>query len=50
MPRLSTEVKEQIKQLSLAELQQIVLKVAAKDKMVYDFLLVNYLDKALGEQ
>ncbi len=50
MPRLSTKVKEQIKQLSLAELQQIVLKVAAKEKSVYDFLLVNYLDKASGEQ
>lgn len=50
MPRLSTEVKEQIKQLSHADLQQIVLKVVAKEKSVYDFILVNYLDKASGEQ
>lgn len=50
MSKLSTEVKEQIKQLSHADLQQIVLKIAAKEKSVYDFLLVNYLDKASGEQ
>jgi hypothetical protein len=50
MPRLSKEVKEQIKGLSLAELQQIVLKIAAKEKSVYDFLLVNYIDKGSAEQ
>ena len=50
MPRISAEIKKQIKELSHAELQQIVLKVAAKEKSVYDFLLVNYLDKASGEQ
>lgn len=50
MPRLSTEVKERIKQLSHADLQQIVLKIAAKEKSVYDFLLVNYLDKESAEQ
>lgn len=50
MPRLSAEEKAQIKGLPLKDLQQIVLKVTAKDKAVYDYLLVNYLDKASGEQ
>jgi len=50
MPRLSPEEKAQIKSLSLEDLKQIVIKIAAKDKSVYDFLLVNYLDKASGEQ
>jgi len=50
MPRLSPEEKAQIKCLPLKDLQQIVLKMAAKDKAVYDFLLINYLDKASGEQ
>ena len=50
MPRLTTEIKEQIKNLSHKELEQIVLKLAAKEKSVCDFLLVNYLDKESGEQ
>ncbi len=50
MPRLSKEIKEQITNLSYTELQQIVLKIAAKEKPVYDFLLVKYLDKETGEQ
>ncbi len=50
MPRLSKETKEQIANLSPIELQQIVLKVAAKEKSVYDYLLVNYLNKETGEQ
>lgn len=50
MPRLSPEIKEQIKSLSQNELQQIILKLAAKDEMAYNFLTVNYLDKEYGEQ
>jgi hypothetical protein len=50
MPRLTPEFKEQIKGLTTVELQQIVLKLAAKDKVSYDFILVNYLDKDGGEQ
>jgi hypothetical protein len=50
MPRLTPEIKEQIKSLSVNELQQIVLKLAAKDKMAYDFIVINYLDKDNGEQ
>jgi hypothetical protein len=50
MPRLSTEVKEQIRKLSQTDLQNIVLKMAAREKSVYDFILMNYLDKEGGEQ
>jgi hypothetical protein len=50
MPRLSAEEKEQIRNLSLKDMQQIVLKVAAKEKSVYEYLLVNFLDQESGEQ
>ena len=50
MPRLTNETKEQIKSLTRSELQQIVLKLAAKEKIAYDFIKVNYLDKDYGEQ
>jgi hypothetical protein len=50
MPRLSAEEKAQLKNLPLKDLQQIVLKVAAKEKSIYEYLLVNYLDQESGEQ
>ncbi len=50
MPRINPEFKEQIKSLTTAELQKIVLKLAAKDKFIYDFILVNYLDKDSGKR
>ncbi len=49
MPRLSKEEKESIINLSQEQLTEIVLKLAAKEQMVYDFILVNYLDKEEGE-
>jgi len=48
MPRLDKSTKEQISSLSYSELKEIVLKLASKDKMVYEFVFVNYLDKSLG--
>ncbi|MBI9037175.1 MAG: hypothetical protein JEY97_03510 [Bacteroidales bacterium] len=50
MPRLSIEVKNQIKGLSRNELEQIVLKIAAKEQSAFDFIMVNYLEKELGEK
>lgn len=50
MPRLSSEIKEQIKNLDTKELQEIVLKMAAKEKLVYDFVVTNYLNKEYGEE
>lgn len=49
MPKISTEIKNQIATLSKTELQKIVIKMAAKDKVVFDYLLVNYLEKETGE-
>ena len=49
MPRLNKETREQIKSLQRSELEQIVLKMATKEKAVYDFILLNYLDKESGE-
>jgi len=49
-PRLDPQTKEQIKNLSHKELQQIVLKLTARDKSAHDFLRINYLDKEAAEQ
>ena len=50
MPKLKRETKEQIRSLSTTELQQIVLKLASKDKLAYDYIWANYLNKESGEQ
>jgi hypothetical protein len=50
MPRLSAEIKEQIKNLSRKELEEIVLKTASKEQTIHDFILINYLDKETGEK
>lgn len=50
MPKLNAETKEQIKRLDRKSLQDIVIKMASKDKMVYDYLLANYLDQEFGEE
>jgi len=43
-------IKAEIKKLSKAELEKLVLKAAVKDKSFLDYLLVNYLDKKEGEK
>jgi len=50
MSRLSAERKEQIKNLSRKELEEIVLKTASKEQSVLDFITINYLDKETGEK
>ncbi len=50
MPRLTKDEKEQIKKIPVKDLQEIVLKAAAKEKSIYDFIYINYLDKESGEQ
>lgn len=50
MPRISTDIKEQIKLLSRVDLERIIVKIAAKEKSVYDYLVLNYFDKEGGEQ
>jgi hypothetical protein len=50
MSRLSAEIKEQIKNLSRKELEDIVLKTATKEQTILDFITINYLDKETGEK
>ncbi|MCF8458189.1 MAG: hypothetical protein K9H62_19825 [Bacteroidales bacterium] len=50
MPRLSAETKKEIQALPRKSLEEIVLKLAAKDKLNYDFLMINYLDRESGEK
>lgn len=50
MPKLNAETKEQIKRLDRKSLQDIVIKMASRDKRVYDYLLANYLDREFGEE
>jgi hypothetical protein len=49
MPKISPEIKKQIAAISKTGLEKIVIKMAAKDKAVFDYLLVNYLEKETGE-
>ena len=50
MPRIKKEEKEIINNLSQKELSKIVLKLASKYKLVYEYLYVNYLNKEDGEK
>ena len=50
MPRLKKEEREQIEKLSHKELTQIVVKAASMEKSVYDYIMINFLDKSSGEQ
>jgi len=49
MARLPADVKEQIKNLSRKELEEIVLKAASKEQTILDFITINYLYKESGE-
>ncbi len=50
MPVIKKEIKDQIKRLPPNILAEIVIKTAAKEKSVYDFVYINYLNKVEGEQ
>jgi hypothetical protein len=50
MPRLDSEIKEQIKMLNYSELLDIVMKLASKEKLVFDFIMTYYLDREYGEK
>lgn len=50
MPKLDAEFKKQIKSLSKAQLEEIVMRVTAKHKHIHDLLLVNYFDPEFGEK
>lgn len=50
MPRIDQDTKDQIKRLPYKDLQQIVLKLATKDKNALDFIRVKYLEPNTGEE
>ncbi len=50
MPKLTTEIKKQIKGLSKSDLEQIVLKCAGRDKYWYEYIYVHFLNPGYGEQ
>jgi len=50
MPKLNADTRDRIKNLDNKSLQDIVIKMATRDKMVYDYVMVNYLDKEFGEE
>jgi hypothetical protein len=50
MSKITTDIKQQIKGLSKTKLEEIVLKMAAKDNSFFGFIQVNYLDKESGEK
>jgi len=50
MPRLDAETRERIKKLDYQALQEIVVKLASKEKSVYDYIRLNYLDKEFAEK
>ncbi|MFO7869010.1 MAG: hypothetical protein R6U95_06910 [Bacteroidales bacterium] len=50
MPRLDKETKKDIQKLNDKDLRDIIIKLASKDKMVYDYLQINYLNKESGAQ
>ena len=43
-------MKEEIKQLSKKELENLVLKAASMNKQFHDYLLINYIDRERGEK
>ncbi len=49
MPKLSADIRQQIKSLSKQDLETIVIKAASKNKEIYDYLLINYFDKENAE-
>lgn len=50
MAKLSSMISSNISSLSKKELEKLVLKAAASDKVFHDYLLVNYFDKQYAEQ
>ncbi|HPE99175.1 MAG TPA: hypothetical protein PKY63_00785 [Bacteroidales bacterium] len=49
MPKPDKTFISHIRQLSTAELQEIVLKLITKDKFAYDFVSSQYINKDFGE-
>lgn len=50
MAKPDDKIKEKIKTLSREVLEKLVIKAASNDKVFFDYLLVNYIDREEGEK
>ncbi len=50
MPKLDKDYKTQVSLLTNKEKDTIIFKYAAKNKLIYNYIYVNYVDKEHGEQ
>jgi len=50
MPKLTSEQKKQIRSLSPAEKESILLKWAGKDRLFFEFLYTNFLNPDFGDE
>lgn len=50
MPKLTAEIKKQIKALSKTDLEQIALKCTGRDKYWYEYVYVHFLNPEYGEE
>lgn len=50
MPRIDANLKEEIALLPKEELVKLVIAAARKSKEFHDYLMVNHINKAFGEQ
>lgn len=49
MSKINPDFKEEIKKLDKKTLEQIILKLVAKNSQAYDFVSLNYINKENGE-
>jgi hypothetical protein len=50
MPRLSKEFKQVIKEIPVEELQKLVIQFASKNKEIYDFINLQYVEGEAAEE
>lgn len=50
MPRLSKEFKQAIKEISVEELQKLVIQFTSKNKELYDYVNLHYVERADAEE
>jgi hypothetical protein len=50
MPKITTQFKEAVADISKQDLEKLILKAASKNKEFHNFVTVNYVDKEFGEK
>lgn len=50
MPKITTEFKKQVSTLSRQDLEKVILKFAGRDKFLWGYLKVHYLNPEFGAQ